>query len=81
MRPWFIDSVFLFEREPLLATLAAHGVKIGIATSIRKADWNRPGYFGHHTAAAALHIPARPAGAVLLTHDPRPVDSAQRGYC
>ncbi len=37
--PWVIDSVFLFERKPLLAALTAREVKIGIATSISKADW------------------------------------------
>jgi hypothetical protein len=37
--PWVIDSVFLFQREELLEALTARGVKIGVATSIRKADW------------------------------------------
>jgi len=37
--PWVIDSVFMFERERLLAVLRARKVKIGIATSVRKADW------------------------------------------
>jgi hypothetical protein len=39
IRPWVIDSVFLFDREHLLATLIARGVKIGIASSLRKSDW------------------------------------------
>jgi hypothetical protein len=37
--PWVIDSVFLFQREALLAVLMARGVKIGVATSVRKVDW------------------------------------------
>jgi hypothetical protein len=37
--PWVIDSVFLFQREELLAALTARGIKIGVATSVRKADW------------------------------------------
>ena len=37
--PWVIEPVFLFERKPLLAALTAREVKIGIATSISKADW------------------------------------------
>ena len=37
--PWVIDSVFLFRREDLLTALTARGVKIGVATSLRKADW------------------------------------------
>jgi len=34
--PWVIDSVFLFQREELLT---ARGVKVGTATSVRKAEW------------------------------------------
>jgi hypothetical protein len=37
--PWVIDSVFLFQREELLTALTARGVKIGVATSVRKTDW------------------------------------------
>jgi hypothetical protein len=37
--PYVIESVFLFETERLLAKLTARGVKIGTATSVRKADW------------------------------------------
>jgi hypothetical protein len=37
--PWVIDSVFLFQREELLAVLTARGVRIGTATSVRKAEW------------------------------------------
>lgn len=37
--PWVIDSIFLFEREHLLTKLAVRGVKIGVATSVRKTDW------------------------------------------
>jgi hypothetical protein len=37
--PWVIDSVFLFERQQRLATRTARKVKVGIATSVRKADW------------------------------------------
>jgi hypothetical protein len=35
---WRITGVYLFEMTQLLATLTARGVKIGIATSLRKAD-------------------------------------------
>lgn len=37
--PWVIDSIFLFEREHLLTKLTVRGVKIGVATSVRKTDW------------------------------------------
>jgi hypothetical protein len=40
VRPWVIDSIFLIERDQLLAKLTARGVKIGIAASVRKADWD-----------------------------------------
>ena len=35
---WRISGVYLFEMVQLLATLTERGVKIGIATSLRKAD-------------------------------------------
>lgn len=56
--PWVIDSVFLFEHQPLVADLASRAVKIGVATSIRKADW-----------AAAQVYPPRPASPLQLTSD------------
>jgi hypothetical protein len=37
--PWVNDSVLLFNSEQLLATLTTRGIKIGIATSVRKQDW------------------------------------------
>jgi hypothetical protein len=39
IRPWVIESVFLFDRERLVAKLASMDVKIGVATGVRKADW------------------------------------------
>ena len=39
IRPWHIEQVFLFDSEELLAKLKTRGVKIGIATSVRKDDW------------------------------------------
>ncbi|MDP1912037.1 hypothetical protein [Brevundimonas sp.] len=38
-RPIVIDSVFLFERDALLAELTKTGVKVGVATSVRSAAW------------------------------------------
>lgn len=38
-RPWVISSVFLFEATPLVATLQAANVKIGVATGVKKALW------------------------------------------
>jgi hypothetical protein len=55
-RPWVIDSVFLFEHEQLLAELGARGVKIGEATSVRKAEWE-----------AARIFPAQPVSPLQLS--------------
>lgn len=38
-RPWVISSVYLFEHAPMVADLAARGVKIGVASSVRRALW------------------------------------------
>jgi hypothetical protein len=38
-RPWLIDSVYLFEATKLVEELQNQGVKIGIATSVRKHLW------------------------------------------
>ena len=55
-RPWVIDSVFLFDNEELLGRLRARGVKIGVATSVRKADWE-----------AARILPARHTSPIHLS--------------
>ena len=54
--PWVIDSVFLFARQDLLGRLTERGVKIGAATSVRKADWEEARIF-----------PPIPASLVLLS--------------
>jgi hypothetical protein len=54
--PWVIDSVFLFNREHLLANLGQRGVKIGTASSVRKAEWE-----------AARIFPPGPAAALQLS--------------
>ena len=39
IRPWLIEHVYIFNSAELMAKLKVRGVKIGIATSIRKGDW------------------------------------------
>ena len=39
MRPWRIDAVYLFDAADLLAQQHTHNVQIGVATSIRKSQW------------------------------------------
>jgi len=39
IRPWLINHVFLFNAAELVIELNARGVKIGVATSVRKHEW------------------------------------------
>lgn len=38
-RPWCIDAVYLFDAKKLLNEQQARGVKVGIASSVRTAQW------------------------------------------
>ena len=38
-RPWLISQVFLFDARELLRILRSRGVKVGVATSIRREYW------------------------------------------
>jgi hypothetical protein len=38
-RPWCIASVYLFDARQLLAQLRTRGVKIGVASSVRREQW------------------------------------------
>ena len=38
-QPWTIESVYLLEATPLVAQLSERGVKIGVATSVRRHVW------------------------------------------
>jgi len=57
-RPWIVAEVFLFSGPPLVARLRDRGVKIGIATSVRQADWD-----------AARIYPAHPEAPLSITPD------------
>ena len=39
-QPWTIESVYLLEANPLVELLHARGVKIGVATSVRRHIWD-----------------------------------------
>ena len=39
IRPWLINYVFLFNAAELVTELTARGVKIGVASSVRKHEW------------------------------------------
>ncbi len=55
-RPWSINEVFLFEAGPLIDRLRDRGVKLGVATSVRKAEWD-----------AARIYPGSPNAPLTLT--------------
>ncbi len=38
-RPWCVSNVYLFESEELTAALKERGAKVGIASSVRAAEW------------------------------------------
>src|SRR5437879_4627028 len=40
VRPWSIESVFLFEAQRLIEALRLRGIKLGIATSVIRELWN-----------------------------------------
>ena len=68
--PWVIDSVFLFDQERLLNTLRARGVKIGAATSVRKADWEAARIFPSQGKSLSADIPATPGVASSALRSP-----------
>ena len=40
IQPWTIETIYLLEAAPLVAQLSERGVKIGVATSIRRHVWD-----------------------------------------
>ena len=50
-RPWNIEQVFLFDTRTLLLALKERGVKIGIATSVRKDQWEAARIYPTHKRA------------------------------
>ena len=49
VRPWKIDWVFLFHGPTLVEHLQQRGVKIGVATSVVKAQWNNAEIYPNRT--------------------------------
>jgi len=48
-RPMVISSVYLFEMAQLVSELKKSGVKIGVATSVRKSSWENAEIFPYKT--------------------------------
>ncbi|MGN9804758.1 hypothetical protein [Micromonospora sp. L32] len=53
---WQISAAYLFDTPRLLETLTSRGVKIGIATSIRRSDLDAARIFPGTNATPALHL-------------------------
>lgn len=58
VRPWIIESVFLFNAHKLVETLRQRGIKIGIATSVIGELWK-----------AAEVYPAQRSGELILSDE------------
>jgi hypothetical protein len=57
-RPWVISEVFLFDALSLVSRSRARGVKIGVATSVISAEWERARVF-----------PSSPSSPLVLSPD------------
>ena len=53
-RPWLLHSVFLFSSLQLLQELGQRGVKVGVATSVRKATWEAAMIYPRNSNAYVL---------------------------
>jgi hypothetical protein len=54
LRPFCIESVYLFDSHGLLAALQANGVKVGVATSVRVVQWNAAEIYPRSTNPAPV---------------------------
>lgn len=54
LRPFCIDWVYLFNSKELLAALDETGVKVGVATSVRTAQWNAAEVYPRSTNPALV---------------------------
>ena len=54
VRPWIVDAVFLFKADELMPQLKETGVKIGIASSVKKQLWDSAQIYPHQTSNLLL---------------------------
>lgn len=47
VRPWCIESVHLFAAAPLVERLRGAGARVGVATSVRQAEWQAAQIYPH----------------------------------
>jgi len=69
--PWRITGVYLFDIARLVATLHGRGVKIGIATSLRKADAEAARVFPPTGRSPLALTPEQVALLRLFANEPR----------
>ncbi|WP_431236722.1 DUF6998 domain-containing protein [Mycolicibacterium aichiense] len=69
LRPFCIESVFLFESRNLLAALEVTGAKVGIATSIRTAEWNAAEIYPRATNQAIILTDRQRAQLAMFRFD------------
>lgn len=65
--PWKIAAVYLFDHQALLAELERRGVKIGVATSIRREQWEQARIFPHQAGSRLPLTPEQTARLSLFT--------------
>jgi hypothetical protein len=70
-RPWTIQPVFLFDTRTLLMALKERGVKISIATSVRRDQWEAARIYPTHERAP-LRLTGEQQELLELFAAPRP---------
>ncbi len=70
VRPWVVKSVHLFDARQLLADLEARGVKVGVASSVRAAQWEAAEIYPRQQNPALVVTPDQ--AALLQELGPRP---------
>ena len=65
-RPLTFTKVFLFEAATLVSHLRARGVKIGVATSVRKERWNAARIYPMASADPPLDVTSEQARCLAL---------------
>ena len=67
-QPWTIESVYLLEASPLVEQLRARGVKIGVATSVRRHIWDDAGIYPSPTNGTLRPTPEQIRMLELFRH-------------
>lgn len=65
VRPWVINAVYLFDSEDLLPKLREHGVKLGVATSVRR-EFREPARIFPARNGAPLELTEAQVAALTL---------------